>query len=112
MVARGAASGAHRAGGRAHRVAVLGPGEFCAVAALVEAAPAPLAWAACEDSLLLRLDGAAFRGLYAARSRAGLALLDALAWSLARAQRRAGGALARTLGLARASAVLAQGRRD
>jgi CRP-like cAMP-binding protein len=112
IVARGAVEGVWRAGDGAHQVAVLGPGEFCCAGLLLEAAPAPLTWAAREDALLLRLDGAAFRSLYGARSRAGLALLDALAAHLARAQRRAGGALARTLGLARAGRLLVQTRKD
>jgi CRP-like cAMP-binding protein len=110
IIARGAVEGVRLAGGRAHQVAVLGPGEFCAAGLLLDPGPAALTWTAREDALLLRLDGAEFRRLYDERSRAGLALLDALAGHLARAQRRAGGTMARTLGLARATRFSAQER--
>ena len=110
IVARGAVEGVWRAGGRPHQVSVLGPGELCCAGALLDGGPASLTWAAREGAVMLRLPGAAFRRLHDARSRAGLATLDALAEALARAQRRAGGAVARTLGLARATGLAAQAR--
>jgi len=101
VVGRGAVESAWWAGGRPRQVGVLGPGEIVAASSLVDGAASALSHAAREDSTLLRLDVADFRRLYGERSRAGLATLDAVAESLVRAQRRAGGLVARVLGLTR-----------
>jgi CRP/FNR family cyclic AMP-dependent transcriptional regulator len=111
VVVRGAVASGFIDGDRMHQIAVLGPGHFCAVGAMIENMPASASHIVREDAVLLRFSRSAFLDLFMQTDRRALSLLRAVSEDRADAVTRANNHLTRLVGLTRLSRQMA-GRND
>jgi CRP-like cAMP-binding protein len=107
IVVRGALELSARRGDRKHQLSILGPGEMCSVAPLIDGLAQPLDYGVRESALLLELPRARFMEIYEADTPLSLALLNAVNENLTNHLRRADNTLTRLVGLARIHAQFA-----